>query len=238
MADPISDNLVMLMRVVDRLGPLRERLVFLGGIVTEFFITEHGGPGPRQTKDVDVVIDVVNLGEYSETLREQLVALGLREDTREGAPVCRWILDDFIVDIMPTRGEILGFSAEWYPLAYATATPFTLPDGTVIRLVTPACFVATKLAAFGDRGRRNPMASHDLEDVITVIDGRPEIVGDVAAAPAELRSAIAARLEALLALPEAEDVIAAQLLPDTMSQDRLPLVIDRIRSLIDTRSGV
>ncbi|MBM3955052.1 MAG: hypothetical protein FJ309_10635 [Planctomycetes bacterium] len=213
MADRVSDNVAMLMQVADRLGPLRERLVFLGGIVTEFFITQRGGPGPRQTKDVDVVIDVVNLGEYSEILREQLVALGLREDTREGAPVCRWILDDGIVDIMPTGGEILGFSAEWYPLAYETATPFTLPDGTVIRLVTPACFVATKLAAFGNRGRRNPMASHDLEDVIAVIDGRPEIIADVAAAPAELRAAIAARLEAVLALPEAEDVIAPSFCP-------------------------
>lgn len=89
MADQITDNLAMLMRVVDRLGPLLERLVFLGGAVTEFFITQPGGPGPRQTKDVDLVIDVVNLGEYSETLREQLMALGLQEDTREGAPVCR-----------------------------------------------------------------------------------------------------------------------------------------------------
>lgn len=232
MAERVSNNLAMLMRVVDRLGPLRERLVFLGGAVTEFFITERGGPGPRQTKDVDVVIDVVNLGEYSETLREQLVALGLREDTREGAPVCRWILDDIIVDIMPTRGEILGFSAEWYPLAYETATPLTLPDGTVIRLVTPACFLATKLAAFGDRGRHNPIASHDLEDVITLIDGRPEIIGDVAAAPGDLRAEIATRLAALLALPEAEDMVAAQLLPDAKSQNRLPLVLDRIRGLI------
>ena len=232
MADQITDNLAMLMRVVDRLGPLLERLVFLGGAVTEFFITQPCGPGPRQTKDVNLVIDVVNLGEYSETLREQFMALGLQEDTREGAPVCRWLLDDVVVDIMPTRGEILGFSAEWYPLAYETATPLPLPNGTIIRLVTPACFLATKLAAFGDRGRRNPIASHDLEDMIAVIDGRPEIIGDVAAAPIDLRAAIAAGLEGLLTLPDAEDVIAAQLLPDAKSQERVPLVLDRIRGLI------
>ena len=102
----------------------------------------------------------------------------------------------------------------------------------MIRLVTPACFLATKLAAFGDRGRRNPLASHDLEDVIAVIDGRAEIIDDVTAAPADLRAAIAARLRTLLALADAEDVIAAQLLPDAQSQERLPLVINRIRSLI------
>jgi hypothetical protein len=77
------------------------------------------------------------------------------------------------------------------------------------------------------------MASHDLEDVITVIDGRPEIVGDVAAAPADIRAAIAIRFGELLARRDAEDVVAAQLLPDAESQDRLPLVLDRIRTLYD-----
>lgn len=232
MADSVSGNLAMLMRVVKRFGPLRDRFVFLGGAVTEFFITQPGGPGPRRTKDVDVVVDVVNLGEYSVTLREQLVALGFCEDTREGAPVCRWLLDDIIVDIMPVRGEILGFSAEWYPLAYETATPLSLPDGTVIRLVTPACFLATKLAAFNDRGRRDPMASHDLEDLLSVIDGRREIAADLAAAPPTVRAYVAERLSQFLARSDVEVLVAAQLMPDSDSQERLPLVLDRIRGLI------
>lgn len=231
MAEGVSDNVAMLMRVVDRLAPLHDRLVFLGGAVTELLITAPGRRSSRHTKDVDVVINVVNLGEYSETLREQLVGLGLREDVREGAPVCRWLLDDLIVDIMPTRGDILGFSCEWYQLAFDTARPISLPNGVTIRLVTPACFLATKLTAFADRGRRNPIASHDLEDVIAVIDGRPEIVGDVTAAPANLRAAIAAKFGELLARPDAEDVVAAQLLPDAESQDRLPLVLERIEAM-------
>lgn len=234
MAERLSDNLVMLMRVVDRLAPLIDRFVFLGGAVTELFITAKGLVHPRQTKDVDTVVDVVNHGEYSETLREELVRLGLVEDVREGAPVCRWILDDTIVDIMPTRGDILDFSCEWYQIAFDTAQPVMLPNQVMIRLVTPVCFLATKLTAFGDRGRRNPLASHDLEDVIAVIDGRAEIIDDVTTSPADLRAAIAARLRALLALRDAEDVIAAQLLPDAQSQDRLPIVIERIRSLIAT----
>jgi hypothetical protein len=86
MGESISDNIAMLLRVVDRLAPLRHRLVFLGGAVTELFITEPGFQGSRHTKVVDVVIDVVNLGEYSDTLREQLVGLGLREDVCERPP--------------------------------------------------------------------------------------------------------------------------------------------------------
>jgi len=230
-AKRITDNVAMLMRAVDRLAPIRDRLVFLGGAVTELFISDPGVQGFRRTKDVDVVIDVGYLGEYADTLREQLVQLGLREDVREGAPVCRWLLDDLIVDIMPTRGDILGFSCEWYQLAFDTAQTISLPNGTTIRLVTPACFLATKLTAFANRGRRNPMASHDLEDVIAVIDGRLEIVGDVATAPADLRAAIAAKFGELLTRPDAEEVVAAQLLPDAESQGRLPLVLERIEAM-------
>ena len=232
MADPGSGNLAMLMRVVDRLAPLLDRFVFLGGSVTELFITSPAISSPRQTKDVDVVVDVLNLGEYSDTLRDRFLACGLVEDTSPGAPVCRWCLDDLIVDIMPTRGEILDFSCEWYPLAFESAQPIVLPNGASIRLVTPACFLATKLAAFGDRGRHDPMASHDLEDLITVIDGRREIVADLAAAPPDLRAYVTDRLSQFLARRDAEVLVAAQLMPDSDSQDRMPFVIDRIRSLI------
>jgi hypothetical protein len=237
MAEGISANLAMLMRAVDRLSPLLDRFVFLGGAVTELFITSPGVAGTRQTKDIDIVVNVLNLGEYAESLRAQLMGLGLREDIRDGAPVCRWLLDDLIVDIMPTRGDILDFSCDWYQLAYDTARPIVLPDGSAIRLVTPACFLATKLAAFGDRGRRNPMASHDLEDVIAVIDGRREIVADLRAASPDLRAYVADRLSQFLDRSDAVVLVAAQLMPDSDSQDRLPFVLDRIRSLIAAGRG-
>ena len=107
-----------------------------------------------------------------------------------------------------------------------------LPNGSTIRLVTPAWFLATKLAAFGDRGRRDPMASHDLEDLIFVIDGRREIVADFATAPPDLRAYVAAQLSKFLARGDAEVLVSAHLMPDSDSQDRLPFVLDRIRGLI------
>jgi hypothetical protein len=103
--------------------------------------------------------------------------------------------------------------------------------------VTPACFLATKLAAFGDRGRHNPIASHDLEDMITVIDGRREIVTELAAAPSELRAYIVDRLSHFLARSDAAVLVAAQLMPDSDSQDRLPFVLERIRSLVAAGRG-
>ncbi|MCK4690308.1 MAG: hypothetical protein KAT20_00755 [Desulfuromonadales bacterium] len=41
-------------------------------------------------------------------------------------------------------------------------------------LFTLAHFIATKLEAFFGRGNGNYWGSHDLEDIMTVIDGRPD----------------------------------------------------------------
>jgi hypothetical protein len=51
-----------------------------------------------------------------------------------------------------------------------------------IKLVTPTCFLATKIEAFEGRGNSDYWASHDLEDIIMLFDGRPEIVQEVQSA--------------------------------------------------------
>jgi hypothetical protein len=51
----------------------------------------------------------------------------LREDTRERAPVCRWVTPDGdIVDVMPIIGDVLSFANPWYAEAIATATSYRL----------------------------------------------------------------------------------------------------------------
>lgn len=96
-------------------------------------------------------------------------------------------------------------------------------------------FVATKLDAFDDRGHGDHHASRDLEDVIAVVDGRAELVDEVAAAPSEVRAYLAGRVDQLLAEPDFVDAVAGHLAGD---EDRLPVVIDRLRQLVvRARSG-
>jgi predicted nucleotidyltransferase len=61
----------------------------------------------------------------------------------------------------------------------ATAETRLLPGGLSIRLVAPAYFIATKLEAFFGRGKGDYFGSHDLEDLIAVVDGRLTIVGEI-----------------------------------------------------------
>ena len=57
-------------------------------------------------------------------------------------------MEDLVLDLMPTQGEILGFSNRWYPLALDTAQLRGLPSGRSIRIVTAPVFLATKLRPF------------------------------------------------------------------------------------------
>jgi hypothetical protein len=50
--------------------------------------------------------------------------------------------------------------------------------GMKIRLVAPVYFCASKLEAFAGRGANDFHGSRDLEDLIAVVDGRAELVGE------------------------------------------------------------
>lgn len=73
--------------------------------------------------------------------------------------------------LLITAEGVLGFHNQWYPLAVRSAERVRLPDGQEINLVSPPVFIASKIEAFKDRGNNDFLASHDLEDVISVIDG-------------------------------------------------------------------
>lgn len=79
---------------------------------------------------------------------------------------------------MPSQPGVLSFHNRWYPLAVTTASPMTFPSRHSIKLITAPVFVATKLEAFKGRGNRDFLASHDLEDVVTVVGGRPAYRND------------------------------------------------------------
>jgi hypothetical protein len=98
-------------------------------------------------------------------------------------------------------------------------------------LVTAPCFLATKLEAFRDRGNCDYVASHDLEDIIAVIDGRGSIANDVEHGDPSIRRYLADEMRRLLAIPAFADALAGHLQSDAASQARRSIVIDRLRAI-------
>jgi predicted nucleotidyltransferase len=226
----MTANLDTLEHVARRLGALRPEVVFVGGAVVDLLVSDPGAPPPRMTGDIDAVIEVASRPAYY-GFSEKLRALGFTEDRSPGAPLCRWLIDGTKVDLMPSDGAILGFSNRWYAEAIRHARATRLAGGTEVRVITAPYFVATKLEAFLGRGRGDYTASHDLEDVVAVIDGRSELVAEVEAAAGDLRSYLSGQVQKLVQNPRFLDGLPGHLPPDEASQARLSMVLDRLRRL-------
>lgn len=224
-------ELAALRAVAARLGPLRQDVMFVGGMIRGLLISDAAAPAGRPTDDIDVVAEVDSRAQYY-ALSERLRALGFREDQREGAPLCRWLIDGLTVDVMPDGANVLGFSNRWYRSASKTATWQAigpLPDDR-IRVVDAPHFVATKLTSFRDRGGGD-FYHHDMEDIVAVIDGRAELLAELDASPDAVRAYVATELDVLLTDEHFVEAVAGHLPGDTASQARHPLLVDRIRSL-------
>lgn len=227
MHDP---NLDQLIAAADALRPLLPELVFVGGCVTGLLITDEAAGEPRGTIDVDAIAEITSYAQYAE-FGDRLRSLGFSEDTRESAPVCRWLRGGMILDVMPLDEKILGFSNRWYTPAMKASVTKKLRHDLETRMVTAPYFVATKLEAFKGRGRGDFLGSHDLEDVVSVVDGRESLSAEVQAAGSELREYVRREISKLLANPGFIDAMPGFLLPDSASQSRIGIVLERLRDL-------
>ena len=191
MPDPNIEQLILVARKV---RPLLDSLVFVGGCATGLLITDRSAPSVRSTFDVDAIAELTTYAEYV-ALSERLRELGFSEDASEGAPVCRWISGGQVLDVMPLDAKVLGFSNRWYGEAVRSSNAITLEKSLTIRIVTAPVFLATKLEAFKNRGKGDYFGSHDLEDALSVIDGRAEMSGEIRAANPVLREYLAGEWE-------------------------------------------
>jgi len=156
----------------------------------------------------------------------------------EDEPVCRWLIEGVKVDIMPTEESILGFSNRWYSQALKYAERRRLADDLNIRLVTAPYFLATKMEAFFGRGGGDYLTSHDMEDIVTLIDGRREIVEEVDKADPELNVYLADRFSKLLHDGAFQDALPGYPYGDAASQARRPIILKKMEQIISSGSSM
>jgi predicted nucleotidyltransferase len=225
-----DSNLKQLITAAYLLRPMLDELVFVGGSVTGLLITDEAANEPRTTFDVDAIVEISSYAEYT-AFGERLRALGFAEDTSEGAPLCRWVHERTILDVMPLDEKILGFSNRWYRAAMDAAEKRKLSKDLEIRIVTAPFFVATKLEAYKGRGKGDFFGSADLEDLIAIVDGRAELVAEAQAAPEQPRAYVCNEIKALLETPGFLDALPGYLLPDAASQARIRIILERLVTL-------
>lgn len=223
----------MLESAAAQLGPLGGKVAFLGGAAMALWVTDTGAPPIRVTLDVDVIVEVASRIAYYELgdqLREQRF-----EENPDAGHTCAWRHRDtgLALDVMPTDSAILGFSNQWYPSALEAAVDVKLPSGATIRAVRPPHLLGTKIEAFRGRGENDYLGSTDFADIVVLIDGRSELVVEIAEAPKDLRRYLANELARMRKDFAFEGGVSGHLLPDRASQDRAALVHARIQEIVD-----
>lgn len=225
-------NIELLTLVAHRLEELCNEVTFVGGAVTGLLITDKAAPDVRFTVDVDCIINVITRTDYY-SIAEKLRQKGFKELIFGDHPICRWDCDGVLIDVMPVDKSVLGFSNMWYREAQQYAIHKNITDTLSIKIISAPYFLATKLEAFKDRGQQDYLLSHDLEDIVALIDGRPEVTQDVLVASEALRSYLAMEFISLMNNAQFLQALPGHLNYSQEAESRKKIVENRIRAIID-----
>jgi hypothetical protein len=219
----------VLAMVAKKLNSLGIKYAFVGGSIVGYLLDDPRLSPVRPTDDLDVIIEVLTNQRYSD-IEAKLRKAGFLHDTRQGAAMCRWTINGIVIDIMPTQGRFLGLNTAWFQEALDAAKA-VMVGGFELRVISPVALIATKLAAFADRGKGDYLTSSDLEDLLTVIDGRASIVEEIIETVAPLREYVVSSLRRLNGLSEFQEALPGYLPSDAANQRRLPLLRRKLESI-------
>jgi predicted nucleotidyltransferase len=197
MANP---NLAMLIAMAQAMGPLCEQVVFVGGCATGLLVDDAELMDVRPTEDVDAIVEVASLVAYHR-VADKLMDRGFKQTMAENTPPFRWYWNRMQLDLVPLDEKVLGFANRWYRVGFDAALAVELAGGLKLRHLSAPHFLATKFEAFKDRGNNDVYLSHDLEDIMTVMEGRSTVAREMAAAHEAVRKHVGLSVDALLHMP-------------------------------------
>ena len=207
MEKQIHPDIEILQIVAKALGDLLENVVFVGGATTTLYIDDPASAQSLATEDVDCIVELSNLLSF-DIFDHKLSKLGFKHPMDgEGAPICRRMLGNIKVDMMPTDPKFFGFSNRWYPEGVLHKTECVLPNGQKVYTLSVPFFIATKMEAMRDRGGNDLRFSHDLEDIILVLSGCSNALSSLKASPTSVKGYLMDSFAALLKNPYFEESI-------------------------------
>jgi len=125
----------------------------------------------------------------------------------------------------------LGLNSNWFHEVLTCSPDVNLGDGCVARVITPALFLATKLEAFKDRGNGDYLMSRDFGDIVTLVDGRANILEEFAGALAPVRAFISKNFLEFLKDPYFHEALPENLPRLEGTTKRVVLVTKRFETI-------
>ncbi len=221
-------NLNRIEAIAKALGSLKNHVVFVGGAIAEAYAADPFVTEPRVTHDVDCITHLASRNAFWK-FEEEMRKKGFTNDSSPGAPICRWLKDGEVVDLMPDDQNILGFSNPWYSEGILNAIDYRLPQGTLIQILSPVYYLATKIEALKDRGGKDWRGAKDFEDLVYVLNYHNSILSEIKQVTPRLQAFISEEFKAILQRINLREEISTAL-PFNESQ-RVGYVLNVMRKL-------
>jgi hypothetical protein len=208
----------------------RNKFVFIGGGLVPLLITDPAASPARPTKDVDVVFRVETVSAYS-YMRQDLLRVGFRDDIFADKPLCALFFDEWRVDFLCSNTGVIAGANRWFNSVMEDPVEDEIDGVNVWRASTPS-WIATKLEAWLNRGRLESGAPdyyhQDMEDILAVVDGRPECVAEVADGIAAVSGFIRQHFRIMLSTPDFLSALPGH----TGGHERSEIVLKRLKSIL------
>lgn len=101
-----------------------------------------------------------------------------------------------------------------------------------INILSAPCYLATKFEAFKHRGS-DYRTSHDIEDIIYLIDNRTTIVEEVKKSDPRIHSFLKEEIQIIINQGLLTEVLSAHTHP-LLVEDRLPILEDKITQISES----
>ena len=222
-------NLEVIRKIAIALGAMNEQVVYVGGATVSLYINDPAADDVRPTKDLDISLAIASLGEL-EVIRKQLIRKGFKQ-LPEDDIICRFRYEDIKVDVMSTKAVGWAPANPWFASGFAQKEIIEIEDQKIQILPLPY-FLASKFSAFNDRGAIDPRTSHDLEDIVYVLDNRMDIVEKLAKVPDDVRSYLADQLQRILDNRVMQEAILGNLFYETR-EERYQRIIKCIKQIVN-----
>jgi hypothetical protein len=118
----------------------------------------------------------------------------------------------------------------WFKEGFEYLEKVVLDKLISIKILPLAYFLASKFDAYHNRGT-DPRTSHDLEDIIYVLDNRINLVEVILSAPDNVLTHLQSEFAALVT-PKMEEAIFGHMNPFSR-RDRFPLLTGKLQAIIN-----
>ncbi|EHQ24553.1 hypothetical protein [Mucilaginibacter paludis] len=222
------ENLVRIQAVHRALEEMAGQVVYVGGATVSLYTDRLSGE-VRPTDDVDILIELLSYKGYA-AIEEKLRSKGFVNDWESGV-ICRYKIHGVVVDVMPTSDQILGFANRWYTPGFASAIDYVIEEDYIVKIFSPEYFLATKLEAFNNRGKRDGRTSTDFEDIVYVLNNRSAIWDELKATRGPLKDFLVGSFTNLLNNKYIDEWISVHL--EYADQERQYFIVGCMREFVE-----